>query len=369
VPRLRGSGGGARLSGSSAKRSLALVLRDVSRRAHWRVTMDEVKYSDITKRILAASFEVHKYLGNGFQEVVYQRALAYELTKAGLEMHWLSTKRHVTGSAKAWPSSLRTRRRAPRSASPTAPCGSSASTRCTRRASGRPWRSSSPISTWRRTGPGARPGRHRGRGEGHQRGPPRPDQRVRHGSVVSFRSVSLSFTSEGSGSRTLQTLMSNLCRALRAQRIASSLSHRSCPGPLMSLISLMSHIVIPRGLGQPLGPPHRVPRAQDPGPRISDIAPCAALSFAFAATANRYPSGSTTGSRRCRTHSQHPGRRSAPGTRSGMQNWTWSTYHENCSSLDNDNRTEVAARREYTWKHCDPSVIRVSCGRNYSGWP
>lgn len=28
--------------------------------------------------------EVHKFLGNGFQEVIYQRALAYELTKFGL---------------------------------------------------------------------------------------------------------------------------------------------------------------------------------------------------------------------------------------------------------------------------------------------
>ena len=28
---------------------------------------------------------VHSALGNGFQEVIYQRALAYELSKAGLE--------------------------------------------------------------------------------------------------------------------------------------------------------------------------------------------------------------------------------------------------------------------------------------------
>jgi GxxExxY protein len=47
--------------------------------------VNEVKYSDITKRILGASFEVHKYLGNGFQEVIYQRALALELTREGLE--------------------------------------------------------------------------------------------------------------------------------------------------------------------------------------------------------------------------------------------------------------------------------------------
>ena len=27
---------------------------------------------------------MHKFLGNGFQEVIYQRALAYEMTRAGL---------------------------------------------------------------------------------------------------------------------------------------------------------------------------------------------------------------------------------------------------------------------------------------------
>ncbi|MCC7430787.1 GxxExxY protein [bacterium] len=45
----------------------------------------ELKYKDITEKIIGASFEVHKFLGNGFQEVIYQRALAYEMQKAGLE--------------------------------------------------------------------------------------------------------------------------------------------------------------------------------------------------------------------------------------------------------------------------------------------
>lgn len=45
----------------------------------------ELKYKDITEKIIGASFEVHKFLGNGFQEVIYQRALAYEMYKAGLE--------------------------------------------------------------------------------------------------------------------------------------------------------------------------------------------------------------------------------------------------------------------------------------------
>jgi len=46
--------------------------------------MADLKYKDITEKIIGASFEVHKFLGNGFQEVIYQRALAWELTQAGL---------------------------------------------------------------------------------------------------------------------------------------------------------------------------------------------------------------------------------------------------------------------------------------------
>ena len=46
--------------------------------------MAELKYKDITEKIIGASFEVHKFLGNGFPEVIYQRALAHELREAGL---------------------------------------------------------------------------------------------------------------------------------------------------------------------------------------------------------------------------------------------------------------------------------------------
>ena len=46
--------------------------------------MTELKYKDITEKIIGASFEVHKFLGNGFQEVIYQRALAWEFSQAGL---------------------------------------------------------------------------------------------------------------------------------------------------------------------------------------------------------------------------------------------------------------------------------------------
>jgi GxxExxY protein len=39
----------------------------------------EYKYSDLTHRIIGCAMAVHSYLGNGFQEVIYQQVLAYEL--------------------------------------------------------------------------------------------------------------------------------------------------------------------------------------------------------------------------------------------------------------------------------------------------
>jgi len=47
--------------------------------------MPNLKHGDITEKILGAAFEVHKFLGNGFQEVIYQRALAHEMRQAGLD--------------------------------------------------------------------------------------------------------------------------------------------------------------------------------------------------------------------------------------------------------------------------------------------
>lgn len=38
----------------------------------------EYKYSELTGKIIGCGMEVHKILGNGFQEVIYQRALALE---------------------------------------------------------------------------------------------------------------------------------------------------------------------------------------------------------------------------------------------------------------------------------------------------
>lgn len=38
----------------------------------------QYKYSDLTGKIIGCAMEVDKELGNGFQEVLYQRALAHE---------------------------------------------------------------------------------------------------------------------------------------------------------------------------------------------------------------------------------------------------------------------------------------------------
>lgn len=45
----------------------------------------EYKYSELTGKIIGASMEVHKLLGNGFQEVIYQRALEKEFKRSGME--------------------------------------------------------------------------------------------------------------------------------------------------------------------------------------------------------------------------------------------------------------------------------------------
>jgi GxxExxY protein len=49
--------------------------------------MDTIKKEDIndlTHKIIGCAMQVHRVLGNGFQEVIYQRALAIEMQKQGL---------------------------------------------------------------------------------------------------------------------------------------------------------------------------------------------------------------------------------------------------------------------------------------------
>jgi GxxExxY protein len=43
-----------------------------------------VKYSHLTEKIIGASIKIHRCLGNGFQEVIYQRCLEIEFRALGL---------------------------------------------------------------------------------------------------------------------------------------------------------------------------------------------------------------------------------------------------------------------------------------------
>lgn len=43
-----------------------------------------MRHEGITHKIIGAAMKVHSVLGNGFQEVIYQRALAIEMDKQGL---------------------------------------------------------------------------------------------------------------------------------------------------------------------------------------------------------------------------------------------------------------------------------------------
>ncbi|MCF8277922.1 MAG: GxxExxY protein [Flavobacteriales bacterium] len=64
---------------------------------------EKYEHSELTGRIIGCAMEVHKQLGNGFQEVVYQRALSIEMNMQGLphqrEMEMpLSYKGHDIGT-------------------------------------------------------------------------------------------------------------------------------------------------------------------------------------------------------------------------------------------------------------------------------
>ena len=45
---------------------------------------EQYKYSELTSKIIGCAMTVHKALGNGFQEVIYQRALEIEMRLVGI---------------------------------------------------------------------------------------------------------------------------------------------------------------------------------------------------------------------------------------------------------------------------------------------
>ncbi len=48
------------------------------------MTSGNYKYSELTGRVIGCAMTVHSALGNGFQEVIYQRALEIEMADQGL---------------------------------------------------------------------------------------------------------------------------------------------------------------------------------------------------------------------------------------------------------------------------------------------
>ena len=53
---------------------------------------EQYKYSELTGKIIGCAMEVHKHLGNGFQELVYQRALAIEMQLQNIREHEMPLK-------------------------------------------------------------------------------------------------------------------------------------------------------------------------------------------------------------------------------------------------------------------------------------
>ena len=48
---------------------------------------EEYKYKEMTHKIIGAAMQVHSLLGNGFQEVIYQRAMEIEMPLYGLNFN------------------------------------------------------------------------------------------------------------------------------------------------------------------------------------------------------------------------------------------------------------------------------------------
>jgi GxxExxY protein len=52
--------------------------------SHQLMIKEQYKYSSLTSKIIGCAMEIHKILGNGFQELIYQRALEKEIALQGL---------------------------------------------------------------------------------------------------------------------------------------------------------------------------------------------------------------------------------------------------------------------------------------------
>jgi len=57
----------------------------ITNQQHTAVNEQSLESSDLTRTIIGCAMKVHSKLGCGFQEVIYQRSLAIELNKAGID--------------------------------------------------------------------------------------------------------------------------------------------------------------------------------------------------------------------------------------------------------------------------------------------
>ncbi len=58
--------------------------------------MAELKYKELTAQIIGAAMRAHAALGNGFQEVIYQKALAIEFRRMGLSFEREFNMKYIT---------------------------------------------------------------------------------------------------------------------------------------------------------------------------------------------------------------------------------------------------------------------------------
>jgi len=50
------------------------------------MAIQDLKYHDLTEKIIGCAMKVHRHFGLGFPEIVYKRALIIELEKIGLKL-------------------------------------------------------------------------------------------------------------------------------------------------------------------------------------------------------------------------------------------------------------------------------------------
>lgn len=47
--------------------------------------IQQLKYAEVTEKVIKAAFKVHSFIGSGFPEDIYQRSLLTELNEMGLQ--------------------------------------------------------------------------------------------------------------------------------------------------------------------------------------------------------------------------------------------------------------------------------------------